>query len=400
MIEQNKKIIIIGGGIIGLSIARKLMIEGYKKVIILEKDKTFAIHQSSRNSGVMHSGLYYDPKSLKAHLSRKGIISLKNYCNENSIDWEECGKVVVATELNEIDRLENLFARGKLNGLRGIKKLDSKGVNSIEPYVNAKAGIFIPEESIVNYKHVAKKYNDEIISLGGSIRYCAKVIGVNQFINFYEIVLENGESISGEIIISASGLYSDKVAKFLNINIDNKKILPFRGEYFMLKPSFNYLVKGLIYPVPNPAFPFLGVHFTKMINGGIEAGPNAVLAMAREGYNWKKINIEELYESLTYVGFQKFLFNYPLITASELIRSLSKRIFVRSLQRLIPDIKSDMLLPGISGIRAQLMNTNGELEQDFDIRIKDNIVAVLNAPSPAATSSLSISEYIVNLITK
>ena len=400
MIGQMKKIIIIGGGILGLAIARRLMIKGYKNLIILEKDKTFANHQSSRNSGVMHSGLYYNPKSLKAHLSRKGILLLKNYCNNNSIQWEECGKVVVATELNEIERLENLFVRGQANGLRGIKKLDTKEVNSIEPYVNAKAGIFVPEESIVNYKEVANKYKEEIISLGGSIKYSARVIGVNQFINSHEIVLENGELIQGEIIISAAGLFSDKVAKLLKMNIDNKQTLPFRGEYFMLKPSFEYLVNGLIYPVPNPTLPFLGVHFTKMIKGGIEAGPNAVLAMAREGYNWKTINIEELFESLSYEGFHKFLFKYPLITASELIRSLSKRIFVKSLQRLIPDIKSEMLSPGISGIRAQLMNTNGELEQDFDIRIKGNIVSVLNAPSPAATSSLSISEYIVDLLTK
>ena len=195
MIGQMKKIIIIGGGILGLAIARRLMIKGYKNLIILEKDKTFANHQSSRNSGVMHSGLYYNPKSLKAHLSRKGILLLKNYCNNNSIQWEECGKVVVATELNEIERLENLFVRGQANGLRGIKKLDTKEVNSIEPYVNAKAGIFVPEESIVNYKEVANKYKEEIISLGGSIKYSARVIGVNQFINSHEIVLENGEIV-------------------------------------------------------------------------------------------------------------------------------------------------------------------------------------------------------------
>ena len=223
---------------------------------------------------------------------------------------------------------------------------------------------------------------------------------VKLFINHQELILENGEAIDGDIIISAAGIYSDTLAKLMNINIDNKQILPFRGEYYLLKPSFEYLVKGLIYPVPNPSLPFLGVHFTKMIKGGVEAGPNAVLALAREGYKWQTINLKELYESLTYIGLQKFILKYPLITSSEILRSLSKPLFVKSLQRLIPDIKGNMLSFGDSGIRAQLMNTEGDLEQDFDIRIKDNIVIILNAPRPAATSSLSISEYVVDLITQ
>ena len=400
MIEQYKKIIIIGGGILGLSIARQLMIRGYKNLTILEKDESIALHQSSRNSGVMHSGLYYEPNSLKANLSRKGILLLKDYCNKNSIKWEECGKIVVASELSEIDRLEKLFMRGQANGLKGIKKLSSKEVNSFEPYVNAKAGIVVPEESIVNYLDVANKFKEEIISLGGSIKYSSKVVDVKLFINNQELILENGEVIEGEIIISAAGIYSDKLAKVLNIDIDNKQILPFRGEYYLLKPSFQYLVKGLIYPVPNPSLPFLGVHFTKLIKGGVEAGPNAVLALAREGYKWQIINFKELYESLSYIGLQKFILKYPLVTSSEILRSLLKPIFVKSLQRLIPDIKGNMLSPGNAGIRAQLINTQGDLEQDFDIRIKDNIVLILNAPSPAATSSLSISEYVVDLVTQ
>ena len=400
MFEQYKKIIVIGGGILGLSIARQLMIRGYKNLTILEKNESLALHQSSRNSGVMHSGLYYEPNSLKANLSRKGIFLLKNYCSKNNIKWEECGKIVVATELSELERLKKLFIRGQANGLRGIKKLSAKEVNFIEPYVNAKAGIIVPEESIVNYLDVANKFKEEIISLGGSIKCFSKVVDVKLFINHQELILENGETVDGDIIISAAGIYSDTLAKVMNINIDNKQILPFRGEYYLLKPSFEYLVKGLIYPVPNPLLPFLGVHFTKMIKGGVEAGPNAVLALAREGYKWQTINFKELYESLTYIGLQKFILKYPLITSSEILRSLSKPLFVKSLQRLIPDIKGNMLSSGDSGIRAQLMNTEGDLEQDFDIRIKDNIVIILNAPSPAATSSLSISEYVVDLITQ
>ena len=400
MLEKHKKIIVIGGGILGLSIARRLMMQGYRNLIVLEKEKSVANHQSSRNSGVMHSGLYYKPNSLKANLTRKGISLLKHYCNENSIRWEECGKVVIAVEPNEMERLEKLFIRGQENGLRGLQKLSSKEVNAIEPYVNSKAGILVPEESIVDYKAVARKFKEEIISLGGSIRYSSKVTAVRHLINSQELFLENGEVINAEVIISATGLYSDKLAKLLGIEVDKKQTLPFRGEYFMIKPLFKYLVKGLIYPVPNPSLPFLGVHFTKMINGNIEAGPNAVLALAREGYNWRTINFEELYESLSYIGLRKFILKYPLITANEFIRSLSKTIFINSLQKMIPDIRSHMLVPGIAGVRAQLMNIKGDLEQDFDIRINGNIVSILNAPSPAATSSLSISEYIVDLLTK
>ena len=398
MLERHKKIIVIGGGILGLSIARRLVMKGYRNLIILEKEKSFAKHQSSRNSGVMHSGLYYKPNSLKAELTRRGISTLKSYCSENSIKWEECGKVVVAVEFNESERLEKLLIRGKENGLRGLKKLTSKEVNTIEPYVNSKAGILVPEESIVDYAEVANKFKEEIISYGGSIKYSSKVIALNNLINSQELLLENGEVINGEVIISAAGLYSDKLAKILGIEISSKQILPFRGEYYTIKPKYKYLVKGLIYPVPNPSLPFLGVHFTKRINGEIEAGPNAVLALAREGYNWQNINFGELYESLSYIGLQKFILKYPITTASEFIRSISKTIFLNSLQRLIPDIKSNMILPGLAGVRAQLMNTNGDLEEDFDIRIKGNIISVLNAPSPAATSSLSISEYVVNLL--
>ena len=397
MHSANKKIIIIGGGILGLSIARKFLIEGFQNVLIIEKEKQIASHQSLRNSGVMHAGLYYKPNSLKANLSRKGINLMKNYCNKNYIKWEECGKIVIAKK-NEQNQLNSLFENGKVNQLKGIKMLSAKEVNKIEPYVSAESGILVPEESIVSYHEVAKKFKEEIISLGGEIKFNSKVIGYENRLNSEQLILESGEIINGEIIISTSGLYSDKVANLLGIEIENKKILPFRGEYYLLKPEYEYLVKGLIYPVPNPKFPFLGVHFTKMINGGVEAGPNAVLALAREGYNWGTIKPKEFYESITYIGIRKFIRKYPLITSGEVLRSLSKFIFVKSLQKIIPEITSKMVYKGPAGIRAQLMNKEGILEQDFDIRIKGNIVSVLNAPSPAATSSLSISEYIFNYL--
>ena len=400
MITKSKKIIIVGGGILGLSIARKFLIEGYKNLTILEKEESIAKHQSSRNSGVMHAGLYYDPKSIKAFLCRKGIVLMKNYCEKNNINWKECGKIVIASEGEDLNILESLFTNGKANGLRGIKKINNREVKKIEPYVKAKSGILVPEESIVDYKEVANKYRDEIIALGGSIKYNSKVIGIKNLLDSEKLIIENGETITGDVIVSASGLYGDNLAKMFKINIENKQILPFRGEYYLLKPDFQYLVKGLIYPVPNPNLPFLGVHFTKLIDGSVEAGPNAVLSCAREGYDWKTWNFDELYESISYSGFQKFILKYPLITSGELLRSLLKPIFVKSLRKLIPDIKSEMLVAGPAGVRAQLMNKEGGLEQDFDIRIKGNLISILNAPSPAATSSLSISEYVFDLITK
>ena len=396
---KNSKVIIIGGGILGLSLSRRLLLEGYKNITLLEKESTFANHQSSRNSGVMHAGLYYKPGSLKAKLSRKGISLMKTYCNEHNIQWDECGKIVVATDNSEIQRLDDLYRRGKKNNLKGIKMINSREANSYEPYVEAKKAIFVPEESIVDYKKVAKKYQEEILALGGSIKYKSKVLGINNLNSKQEIVLENGELINSEVVISTAGLYSDRVTKMLGIDIENKQTLPFRGEYFLLKPEYEYLVKGLIYPVPNPKLPFLGVHFTRMIGGGVEAGPNAVLAMAREGYDWKTINMSEFYESITYPGLHKFILKYPLITAGEIIRSLSKQLFVKSLKKLIPEIRADMITYGPAGIRAQLMNLEGSLEQDFDIRIKGNFISVLNAPSPAATSSLSIADYIAKFIT-
>ncbi len=396
---KNSRVVIIGGGILGLSLSRKLLLAGYKNITLIEKENTFASHQSSRNSGVMHAGLYYKPNSLKAELSRKGIVLMKKYCNENNIKWDECGKIVVATDNHEINRLEDLYSRGLKNNLKGIKIINSKEANIYEPYVNAKKAIFVPEESIVDYKKVAQKYQEEILALGGSIKYKSKVIGIRNLHSNQEIVIDNGEIINGEVIISTAGLYSDRVTKMLGIDIENKQTLPFRGEYFLLKPEYEYLVKGLIYPVPNPKLPFLGVHFTRMIGGGVEAGPNAVLAMAREGYDWKTINITEFYESISYSGLHKFILKYPLITAGEIVRSLSKKVFVNSLKKLIPEIREEMITRGQAGIRAQLMNKEGGLEQDFDIRIKGNFISVLNAPSPAATSSLSISDYIVEFIT-
>ena len=400
MISKNKEIVIIGCGIIGLALGRKFIIDGYKKIKFIEKEASVAKHQSSRNSGVMHAGLYYKPNSLKAQLSREGIVLMKDYCSKNSINWEECGKIVAAREQNEINRLENLLIRGKKNNLKGLKLLNTKEINFYEPYLEAKAGILVPEESIVSYFDVAKKFEEEIIAKGGLINLSSKVIKIKKNLDSFLIILENGEEIYADIIISTAGLYSDKISKMMGFDLENKKILPFRGEYFLLKKDYKYLVKNLIYPVPNPSLPFLGVHLTRMINGDVEAGPNAILALAREGYDWSIINYKELYEAITYKGIWNFIKSYPITTTGELLRSIFKSIFLKSLQRFIPDIKSEMITSAPSGVRAQLMNPDGSLEQDFDIKIKGNLISVLNAPSPAATSSLSIASYIFKYLTK
>ena len=394
------KITIIGGGIVGLAIARSLLLKGYKNVIIFEKDNDIATHQSSRNSGVMHAGLYYKPGSLKANLSRDGIIKMKKYCTENNIKWEECGKIVVANKTNQKERLENLFERGKKNNLKNIKILDKSEIHKIEPYVNARLGIYVPEESIVNYKKVAVSFGEEVKSHGGNI-YTKTSIKSHKFDlvrNKYILFSQDGESFESDLVISSAGLYSDKVALNFGININRMQTIPFRGEYYILKPEYKYLVNNLIYPLPDPNLPFLGVHFTKLINGEIEAGPNAVLALAREGYNWNTINPKELWEALKYPGLWKFISKYPGVTTGEILRSLIKPIFVNSLRKLIPDIKSEMLLKGDSGIRAQLMHLDGKLEDDFCIKKSGNIISILNAPSPAATSSIAIADYLIRFL--
>ena len=393
-----KRIIIIGAGIVGLSLAREFLRRGHKKVLLIEKEKEIAKHQSSRNSGVMHAGLYYKPGSLKSKLCRDGINLMKSYCDNNSIKWEECGKIVIAKNTLEENRLNELFERGIKNNLKGIQKIKSKQISNFEPYVRANNAIYVPEESIVNYKEVAKSYLKEIIASGGSIKYFSKVKKIKNFKNKKVIYLDNDEVLDADVLISSSGIFSDKLTEMMGIGIDNQKILPFRGEYYLLKDEFKYLVKGLIYPVPDPSFPFLGVHFTKMIDGRVEAGPNAVLALAREGYNWRTINMKELIESISYVGLRKFILKYPFITLGEISRSFSKTLFVESLRKLIPDVNERMFYRGSSGIRAQLMNKDGDLIQDFDIKIKDNLISILNAPSPAATSSLAIAKYVAEYL--
>tara|TARA_B100000963_G_scaffold362020_1_gene402144 strand:- start:11069 stop:12262 length:1194 start_codon:yes stop_codon:yes gene_type:complete len=397
---MNQRIIIIGAGIVGLAICRELLLKGYKKVTIIDKEKSIASHQSSRNSGVMHAGLYYKPGSLKATLSRQGIKYMKTYCKEKKINFEECGKIVIAKNKKEIPYLEDLLEKGKKNNLQGIQKISNKEINKREPYVEANSGILVPEESIVSYLEVSNKFLEDIMNLGGNLILNTKIVKLEENFNSKSLYSSNKERFDADIIISSSGLYSDKVSEILGFKTKNKKIIPFRGEYYCFKKEYRYFVNNLIYPVPDPNFPFLGVHFTKMINGDIEAGPNAVLALAREGYDWNKINLSELLESLNFSGLRNFVIKYPKTTLNEFLRSINKFLFIKSLKEYIPDLELKMFIKGNSGVRAQLMNEKGNLIQDFEISHNENYISILNAPSPAATSSIAIAKYVANYLHK
>ena len=391
------KICIIGGGIVGLAIARELSLRS-NKVTVLEKEDRCGSHQTKRNSGVMHAGLYYKPGSLKDKLSREGINKMKSYCDSKNIKWREVGKIVVATRASQLGQLSELYERGKKNDLRGIKMINRQEASKKEPYVNCVEAIQVPEESIVDYTDVAKSYINDIKENDGEIHTNWKVNRIERTEKKIIVEADNGKKIESEILVICTGLYSDRVAKMAEINIGNRKIVPFRGEYYKLKKEYSNLVNGLIYPVPNPNFPFLGVHFTKMINDEVEAGPNAVPALSREGYTWKDYDLRDIAEMVTFEGLIRFAAKYPKEAFEEVARSLIKSRFVESLKELIPNIEENMVEAAPAGVRAQLLNSNGTLEQDFSILRKENIVSVLNAPSPAATSSLAIARYVVEYL--
>jgi (S)-2-hydroxyglutarate dehydrogenase len=388
-------VIIVGGGIVGLATAYQILqSEPDTKLVILEKEEREAKHQTGHNSGVIHSGLYYKPGSLKAKNCIDGYHMLLDFAKANDIPYDLCGKVVVATDESEIPELEKLYARGIENGLEGMQLINAEELKKYEPHVAGVKAIVVPQTGIIDYTLVAKKYLDNIKSLGGEIRFNFKVNGFAKMDNHWT-VRSNNHVIEGQSVINCAGLYSDKVAA-LTEKMDTK-IIPFRGEYFMLKETSHHLVNNLIYPVPDPNFPFLGVHFTRMMNGHIEAGPNAVLAFRREGYRKKDFHLGELLESLMWPGFQKVAKKYWRTGIGEMYRSFSKRAFTKALQKLIPEITADDLVPAEAGVRAQACDRSGGLLDDFKIIENQEIIHVLNAPSPAATSSLSIGKTIAEL---
>ena len=387
--------IIVGAGIVGLATALKLIEKDPKqKILILEKENRISAHQTGNNSGVIHSGIYYKPGSLKAKNCVKGYKQLIDFCDKHNVKYDLCGKVIVAVEQSELNYLDILLERGKANGLSDLRKISKEELNEIEPYVNGIAGLFVPQTGIIDYKDVSEKYVEIFLSKGGVLHLNDKVIDFHESSSEIEVITNKG-NYSANAVITCGGLQSDILARKTNHDLD-LKIIPFRGEYYKIKEDRKHLVKNLIYPVPDPAFPFLGVHFTRMINGEVEAGPNAVLALKREGYKKTDINIKELYETLTWPGFQIVAKKYWRTGFGEFYRSFSKSAFVKALQRLIPEITEDDLIKGGAGVRAQACDKTGGLLDDFSIIKNNRIVHVCNAPSPAATSSLAIGEHITS----
>jgi (S)-2-hydroxyglutarate dehydrogenase len=385
---------IIGGGIVGLSAAMSVG-QRYPQaqILLLEKESSWAAHQTGNNSGVIHSGIYYKPGSFKAKFCRDGCLSMVAFCQEHNIAHEVCGKVIVATEEKELPLLENLYQRGLQNGIE-IAKIDAEQVKEIEPHVNCLAGIRVYSTGIVSYKQVCQKYADLSRQQGADLRLNTKVEKILETAGGYILETNQGD-FAADFIINCAGLHSDRVAKLGNVD-PQAKIVPFRGEYYELKPEKRYLVKHLIYPVPNPNFPFLGVHFTRMIDGTIHAGPNAVLSLKREGYHKTDFNLRDFMETMTYPGFWKLAAKHAEDGIQEIIRSFSKAAFVNSLQRLIPEVQLDDVIPTHAGVRAQALMDDGKLVDDFLIVRGKNAMHVCNAPSPAATSSLEIGKAIAS----
>lgn len=392
-------VVVVGGGIVGLATALKVLeLKPGISVTILEKESEVAIHQTSRNSGVIHSGLYYKPKSLKAALCVAGYQHLLNFCEQEGVPYEVCGKVVVATTTEQIPQLSELEHRGLANGLSRIQRLTNNEILEREPHCSGVAGLFVPYTGIVDYGAVSRAMRRRVETLGGRVLLGNEVRSITE--RYDEVVITTtDDEFTAHHTITCGGLYSDRLAKHTVTDLD-LRILPFRGEYFVLRDSARRLVNNLIYPVPNPAFPFLGVHFTRMIDDSVECGPNAVLAFAREGYAKATFNARDFIETITWPGFRRVARKYWRTGVGEYHRSFSKRAFVRALQALVPAISADDLVPAPAGVRAQACDETGNLLDDFALRESTLVTHVCNAPSPAATASLAIGEYVASRVTK
>ena len=396
---EKYDVIVVGAGIVGLATALQIkQQQPALKVMVLEKESKVATHQTGNNSGVIHSGIYYKPGSLKALNCIEGYRLLIEFCKAHQIPFELCGKIIVATSESELTALDNIYKRGVENGLTGLRYINSEEIKAIEPETYGVKGLVVPQTGIVDYKVVANKYAEVFQSLGGVLMFNQKVVAVNA--QAHEIQVKTSQqSFTTRLMVNCAGLYSDKVAAMTIPDLDIK-IIPFRGEYYALKHKKRQMVKHLIYPVPDPNFPFLGVHFTRRIDGEIEAGPNAVLAFKREGYKKSQINLKELIESLTWSGFIAVFKKYWRTGFGEMYRSFSKAAFTKALQKLMPNIKASDLVVGGAGVRAQACDKTGGLIDDFAIRELPGQIHVLNAPSPAATSSLAIGKSIAALAFK
>jgi L-2-hydroxyglutarate oxidase len=395
---------IIGGGILGLATALKVgAAHPSIRLLILEKEAAIARHQTGNNSGVIHSGLYYRPGSLKARSCVAGRKELMAFCSENGVPYEICGKVVVATSEEELPRLDELHRRGQSNGLQGLEIIGPERLKEIEPHAIGIKGLYVPETGIIDYRKVADAYANKVRDANGDIRLSQRVVGILDRPS--EIVLQtSGGDYRTKYLINCCGLHSDLIAKMMpgasSGEKEEHRIIPFRGEYYKIAPEREFLVRNLIYPVPDPTFPFLGVHFTRMAKGGVEAGPNAVFAYAREGYRHTNINLGDLWQTVSFKGFWAMTGKYWRTGFGELYRSLSKSAFVHALQRLLPEIRESDLVAGGAGVRAQAVSASGALVDDFVIKQSRNAIHVLNAPSPGATASLAIGQQICEMAEK
>ncbi|HTN75020.1 MAG TPA: L-2-hydroxyglutarate oxidase [Pirellulaceae bacterium] len=386
--------LIVGGGIVGLAIAYDLT-SRYpdQRVVVLEKEKQVAEHQTGHNSGVLHSGIYYKPGTLRATNCRAGKQAMERFCAEHGLPYEICGKVIVAVDEKELPLLENIYQRGQQNGVV-CAKIGVERLKEIEPHAAGIAAVHVPEAGIVNYRRVAEKLAELLVARGGQVLTDTRFLKLHREPQGVIVETSRGDFQAKHVVTSA-GLQADRVAAHTGHKLA-AQILPFRGEYFELVPNMEHLCRHLIYPVPNPSFPFLGVHFTRMIDGGIECGPNAVLAFAREGYRKTDVNLRDLFEALSYRGFRRLAWKYWPIGLGEMWRSFSKAAFVKALQRLMPEIRSEHLVPARAGVRAQAVTPGGELADDFLIEQSDRVINIGNAPSPAATSSLNIGKLVVD----
>lgn len=392
------RVAIVGGGIIGLATAYRLLEQIPSiKLIMLEKETFLGGHQSSHNSGVMHCGLYYRPGSRRAKMAVEGMREMVRFCSVHGIAHEVCGKLVVATENNEVPRLQALYERGQQNGLKQLRLLGPEGLREIEPHAAGVSAIAVPEEGIADYPAVCLKLAELIREKGGEIKTSAEVRRIHREGSGWRIEHTQGDT-AADFVITCAGLHSDRVAA-LTGQPRRTRIVPFRGEYFLIRPERQYLVRNLIYPVPDPRLPFLGVHFTRHIHGGIEAGPNAVLALAREGYLKNAFNITDAADALFYPGLWRFLAKYGRTCWDELRRSASRRLFCESLQKLVPEIRNEDLIPGGAGVRAQAMSSEGTLVDDFEFVEGPGELHVVNAPSPGATASLAIGTELASKVT-
>ena len=396
---MQNDVVIIGGGIVGLASAWNILKQNPGlKVAILEKEAQLAAHQTGHNSGVIHSGIYYKPGSLKAQNCIGGYHMLLDFCREHGIRFDLCGKLIVATDDWELPLLDNLYKRGLENRLDKISMVEQERLKEFEPHMRGIRAIHVPYTGIIDYTDVSLKLAELIEQMGGRIYTSQQAKDIRVKTDGVEVVTDYGVH-SAKLMVNCAGLYCDKIAEMAGEKPDTR-IIPFRGEYFMLKPEKRGLVRNLIYPVPDPNFPFLGVHFTRMIDGGIEAGPNAVFAFKREGYEKADVDLVELFESLTWPGFQKVATKFWKTGMGEFYRSFSKTAFTKALQKFIPEVQEDDLVPAEAGVRAQACDRTGGLLDDFKIIANNRAIHILNAPSPAATSSLSIGQTIANLTLK